>query len=789
MADKLTLKIELDADGVVQSVNGIKAAQDDLIQTNESAVGSWTELNSAIELGIKAFNVVSGAAKVAISAISEGSSVGDVAESFDKMAAKAGTLSDVLLEELSAATGGTVDNLTLMRETLEATRAGATPDEFIKLTEAARVLAEETGGNLTDELDQLSNAFETGRVMGLKNKLGVIDLEQAQEKLAQSLGVSADKLSKEGQILAARQAILSAASKKTQEFGVITDDAGDAIASITSTYTNFTNKVKQTFGTNEDLNKALQQLARIIKEIDFGPIISGLTSIAEYSAKAITAIITVGKGIVEIFDAKQSGMRRGLSDTEIGQILSEAVTKTEELKGKAEEAGGALGELGTKGGKGLIDLSAVAEDAAKRLEDLNKAINDNLEDRIRLQERLIQNTEKEIDLTIEKIKQEQESSFSFGIASSLGGPATMAEFGRNLSNALQNALVTALSGGNKQDIFGGLGRELGAQFGPLGEFLGGELGVGIADGLDHAFGGNRDAGHKARNAVNKFFHDLLEDSSIRVSFAEGIIAELDAIQFDESAIRAGGWADAMQAAGETASEGFTGAGIALQEILGISEAIGPQIGAALFDNLNGNLNDLQILLQQTGFSLEQMKTSIVDAFKAGELTALDTTSALQGVQEVMTDGIPGAIGDVSQAFENLKKGGVNSLDAMGDLAIELQEKFPGVTLTLEDLRAELIAQGKPLEEVDALMTAFAENGVDSLQELIDIGDELAISVLANLQQSATAFGDSLSKTADDIKGLNEQLNELDGKTVDTYVKVHVSQEGGDIPSGNIGEPG
>ena len=786
MADDLKLIIEGESSSAVDAAREVKAAEDELIQATEKTGFSFTELNQALEVATKVFDTLVAAAKLAYEAIDQGSIINDVSESFARMTARAGELSNVFLDDLKTATAGTIAEFDLMKSSIEAMRTGAKPDEFVKLAEAARVLAEETGGNLKEELDQLSQAFETGQTRMLKNKLGIIDLEEAEHALASQLGVTREELSKEGQVMAARQAILTAAAAKTKEFGQVSVDAGDSLARMGAAIENVIDDFQAAFASNVHLNKALADLAKVL-DLN-GPKMEGIaTVLAEATALFVRLTSVIADGAIQAWNwlnTQQENFLRGYSV--LLQLMEQSANgEWPSLSKAVDDAATAMAKLNVVGkdfsGPTLLHITSGSDEAARAISSISKEAvkaTESLDALFRI------NQGRNFDRGDEK-----EPGFAEGFMGAFKIPS-MEEFGANLNNALQNTLVTALSGGNKKDIFGGLGRELGGQFGPLGEYLGGELGEGIADGLDHAFGGNRDAAHRARNTGNKFLHDMFEETTINID-TDGILQKLEAINFDESAIKAGGWAEALNAASTQVQEGFGGAGLALQELLGLSEEISGQIGFALFDNVGGSLNDLQLILQETGFSLEDMKGSIVDAFESGKVTALDALTALRGVEEVMAAGIPGAVGATGEAFENIKKGGLNSFDALRDLAIEMQEKaVPGVTLSLEDLRAELIAQGKPLEEVDALMTAFAENGVDSLNELAEIGDELALGVLANLQQSTTEFGEALSKTAEDIKSISDELGKLDGRTVDVKVNYHVTTSGDSVPSGagDLGNP-
>ena len=210
-------------------------------------------------------------------------------------------------------------------------------------------------------------------------------------------------------------------------------------------------------------------------------------------------------------------------------------------------------------------------------------------------------------------------------------------------------------------------------------------------------------------------------------------------------------------------EGFIGVGRAFADILQEIEIAGEQVGAILANNVGGSLNNLQLLLQATGVSLEQLKGAINEAFLAGTISAEEFLQSQRGIENVFKQGIPDGVGLVNQAFKNLVEGGIASgriaLDALGDLAVEAIEK--GLP-SLEALQESLIAAGFDVDDVTNLFDELGKQGIKSLEDLKNIGLDQTAAVIAGLEDLGFAFVDPIEKAED----LKETLDSIIDKSVD-----------------------
>jgi len=321
-----------------------------------------------------------------------------------------------------------------------------------------------------------------------------------------------------------------------------------------------------------------------------------------------------------------------------------------------------------------------------------------------------------------------------------------------------------------------LGDTFGDVLGPIGEALGSELGsfVGeqIVGGIVGAFGGGEDPGKLSREALDDFFDDLLDPARLKLVI-DGNLQEIESFLVNEvgkfgveGAQPFEGFFENLDlgtAQGIAAFEGFAGVGRAFADILREIGIAGEQVGGILANNLGGSLNNLQLLLQATGVSLESLKEAINEAFLAGTISAKEFLSSQRGIENVFKQGIPDGIGLVNKAFENLVSGGIASgrlaLDALGDLAVEAIEK--GLP-SLEALQQSLIEAGFDVDDVTNLFEQLGAQGIKSLEDLKTIGLEQTAAVISALEDLGFAFEDPIEKAED----LKETLDAITDKEVD-----------------------
>lgn len=342
----------------------------------------------------------------------------------------------------------------------------------------------------------------------------------------------------------------------------------------------------------------------------------------------------------------------------------------------------------------------------------------------------------------------------------------------SIGDALTAAIEGAFNGEDWKQLLRNLGASIGGSIGfaiggPIGEAIGSVIGDQIMRGIASLFS-SHDAGHEARKSVDAFFADLFNKNRLQV-IVNGQIKSISDLVFDPSGGKGTSFEDGtfdnlFASLPDAARGAFAAVGTAFEELLaemGIdTEAIAGQLGAILVNNIGGSMNNLQLLIQATGKTLEELGAAIEKAFNQGKISALEAARAILSLKGVMEKGIPGAVGAIKEAFENIQasvgKGGAALVDAIQDIAVEAEEL--GIH-SLPALADALVKQfGFAATSVAQLMQAAAAAGIHSLDELANASKETLLAIAANLEAikqglAPTFTGDQLTTKAPSTSGI------------------------------------
>lgn len=812
MAEELKLVITVDKDGAISGIKQVQDAETQLQDETRNTGLVFTEFNSILEIGTKAFSAISEVAKTAIDAIKEGSRIDDVATAFNRLATNAGVVSDVFLNQLNQATGATISNFDLMRQANEAIQKGLTPEQFTTAAAAARELSDTLGTDLNQELAVISQALETGNAKILQNKIGVIDLEKAEREFAATLGVKREELNREGQIQAARLEIMRQLSDEAIRGNKIEADNADLLDQMTAGLNNQFDALKRSLGANTDLNKALKSTNEIVKGIDFTPVIQAVNAMAVAFVNAFNEItsgfLKLNKFLVDSVNNFSTNIKLigGYATREAKLLANEYLGLNLEVKDLDIE----LQSLANS----LNENKEVLQSTAPQVQQLDQQLQSVTQELTSTEQAASASAAEIKKYTTEVNKANQASKGFSGVDMGMGqfepgasGEAGLPigeqiarqfsseefknQIGGALAQSIGQGLDAALNGGNSQD-FKQITKQFGAQAGqaagmaigtaiggPIGGMIGGEIGgvlgekagKAVFDAFNHVFGGGRDPGTKARKNIEAWFDTLLKDSDLRIIKDDQLIdlKEFDRLgdAFEEN------WVDHFnEIAGESADT-FSAIGQGLTGIIGVAEDFGSQIAYIMAENLGGSLNNLQLMFYKTGLSVEELRGQLLDAFMDGKLSADDFMGALAGINQVMTEGIPDGFGMTSAALDNLFASsgrGIASLDALRDIFIEAGEV--GIN-SFEGLRENLIAAGQSAEQVDALFKVLSDAGIGSFEQVLEGSDEFLIGLIANLDDAGFQFAE-LNQTIDD---LSQKLDDLErGRDIDITLNVRTNAD-------------
>lgn len=153
---------------------------------------------------------------------SKGSVINGVEEAFDRLARAAGSTGEAFLAGLNEGVKGTVDSLQLMQSTMRLLSSGVklSADDMKTMGAAARAMGKATGTDAAGGLQTLSSALLTGRTRALSMAGIVVNLKEAEEKFAASLGITRDALNEAGKLEAHRIGMLDAMRAYVDRLGV-----------------------------------------------------------------------------------------------------------------------------------------------------------------------------------------------------------------------------------------------------------------------------------------------------------------------------------------------------------------------------------------------------------------------------------------------------------------------------------------------------------------------------------------------------------------------------------------
>lgn len=764
--DDIEIRIKVDNTGAVtllgqteEKIKGVQNSAEDAAESTESlfktlAIGAGTLLGSLASL------------KVALAAIDRGSRVDDIATSFNRLAEAAGFSADEIQNRLSNALGGLFTSTEVARAANELFVAGLNPDKFDEIAQAARSLAEVTGGDLNQALDTVSQSLLRGNDRALK-ALGVnVDLTEAYADFARQVGLTADELNEAGQLEAARIAILRELEFQTQRLGLVQNDAADNVQVLRTRLEEFGDQVSEAIATNPELNRLLEELATIVKEIDFtlianalsqvislvikasevfsifNPIIDTTSSVLDYMADRMQEVLQAHIDLIQwVGGTAQSIVGLGEDVKQTNKVLDQTLGIYEERikKQKEEKAvvdamikmyGGPVPNAYKKTATATKSTEKSTEELIKDLERLDKLTLSNLDAQIRNINQQIDNLDKEIE-DIDRAKQEaRDQTFGGGFMDSLFGTEGSSgealnnigqQMGETLLNSINEGLTLALNGESLRPFFDNLAQDLGEQGGrALGESIGGPIGGEIGSAIGSFLGdklgdvissiGEDSPGTKARKALDKMFSEAFKD-----------------LQFSGNQDPSKGPFAGLT---EQAQAQFSTLGDAIAQSLGVGIDSGVNLGVVLANN-NISLSEMEYILGELGLSFEQLADQMYQAFYQGEISVVelqDKLEELYGIAsgyEVFND-----LGDAARAALSAEGGALlGALKGIGKEAEQL-----GVN-TLPQLANILVSKfGLAAEQVNQIIASMSAAGVKAVTDLANASNNTLVAVGANLSQ-------------------------------------------------------
>lgn len=380
--------------------------------------------------------------------------------------------------------------------------------------------------------------------------------------------------------------------------------------------------------------------------------------------------------------------------------------------------------------------------------------------------------------------------FGFDISSAFGEEQEAA-----LASQIQSSLVTGLSGAFDSTVrkdYEQAAKDVGATIGAIAGAVIGEVIVdvftlGLAPGVGAAIGaaigsvigsavgdavyrlGGDGPGTKERKAIDSYFAKLFEGGRLAVVLQGQLTGAIDEATGEairntkpqlvsisdlifEGATPFGGqvpfggegFTQYFETLSSDIQASFNGVGIALGSLLGVSSENARRIGIALANNIGGSLQNLQVLIQATGESFDDMAQAVLKSFLDAQLSIEEAYNALVQLQNLYGVGIPGAVGAYQEAIDNLNASlqsnapGRYAIDSLRDIGAEGAE----AKKTFESVISSLAQTFNfTADQQVRLFEALRINGITSLAQLQSASDEQLLAILRNIElirQNATA---------------------------------------------------
>lgn len=356
-----------------------------------------------------------------------------------------------------------------------------------------------------------------------------------------------------------------------------------------------------------------------------------------------------------------------------------------------------------------------------------------------------------------------------------GSEASM-QLSEQLGGALQSAIVTAFQAVT-QAIEGGLGRDdIAGLAGSIGSAISMALGdstgasgqiVGTIIGTLAAEMGKDTAGTKARKSADAFFADIFDAERLSI-VVNGEMARLQDLVFRGDTLFGGStdfgsgqFDDAFAQQSAQVQASFNAVGSAFEQLLGVTDDISGQIAAVLFNNVGESLQNLQILVQTTGRSFEDLGDAIIQSFFNGNLSIQQAYDSLAQLQQLFEVGIPGAIGAVDQAISNFQtaladgRGSRMLIDSLRDIGAEGREVGRSLQSVAQQVGASL---GFSTNQVAQLFEAMRVVGISSVQQLAEASTAQLIALAENIRRIRDGVAGIVSAPVDPNANITPATN-------------------------------
>lgn len=259
----------------------------------------------------ESLQAVAGAAGIAAAAITtiatatvalgnRGADVNDLRGTLEQFAGGARAANEAM-EALRGGTLRTVDDFTLAKEASHLLSAGVklNTEDFKTLGEAAFVLQNRGLGSTSEMLKLVGDAMITGRTKALAMAVGVVEVKDAEEAYAKSLGVTKDQLSESGKVEAKRIEIMRIMREAVKGAGEQQRDFGEQLEAAQTFVTNWIDKLGSAVAESKVFSAGMQAIGDAVSAAFGGNQEESINQVVSALEDGATFAVNFGLAAVE----------------------------------------------------------------------------------------------------------------------------------------------------------------------------------------------------------------------------------------------------------------------------------------------------------------------------------------------------------------------------------------------------------------------------------------------------------------------------------------------------------
>ena len=293
----------------IAPIKGVIELQDDYTGEIDKATAATEKYKSTSQASFAAVAQAAALVTAAIAATAyavyelglRGSAVNDVASTMDRFAGSSENAA-AIMEALRKGTRNTVTDFDLMSKAAHVLSTGVklTAEDFGVLGEAAFVLQDRGLGDTKEMMDLVSDALVTGKTKALAMKVGVIDLGDAEQRYAETLGVTKQELSDTGRAEAHRLQVMEILNKVSKDSASIQKDFGDRVAEAKVKVGNFVDSLASAVDASPVLAAAMDTIGTAVSEAFGDSQATAVQTVMGWIEQAAIVAVDFGLGAIEL---------------------------------------------------------------------------------------------------------------------------------------------------------------------------------------------------------------------------------------------------------------------------------------------------------------------------------------------------------------------------------------------------------------------------------------------------------------------------------------------------------